>query len=152
MSVSKISQSSPSDRVLRSDDFSKLPIVRIGDFDCHVIDEAAGIFAFRLLDEAQCKSIIEIAENHVASHASCNWRKLYTYTKADLPCSEVEALKGVSKQLEKVINETVADYFDHDDPSTLHPRTWKVRMRMRMRMRMVPGEIILMKIEKTHTC
>ncbi len=94
-----------------------------------IVDEEAGIFVFDLLTSSQCDRLVDFAEEFNANQSSKSrqWRKLYTYTKMDLPMMDLGDVQGFEEVKEKLmarINSVIAAYFKCDG-SLLKPRTWK---------------------------
>jgi hypothetical protein len=102
----------------------------VGDTKVYVVDEAAGVFVFNLLSASECDDIVAGAENHISTvgnDSNKNWRKIYTYTKMDLPMDdleEVDLFKGMKDKLMTNICSVVGGYYGCDQKS-LRPRTWK---------------------------
>lgn len=51
------------------------------------------------------------------------WRTLYTYTKMDLPCCEIQKVTEITQRLIANINQILSLLFK--TPIELHPRSWK---------------------------
>jgi hypothetical protein len=101
-----------------------------GDKRVYVVDEASGVFVFDLLTSTECDDIVAGAEKHISTvgnDSSKNWRKLYTYTKMDLPMDDldaVDAFKGVKEKLMTSICTVIGGYYGCNH-KLLRPRTWK---------------------------
>ncbi|GMH57476.1 hypothetical protein TL16_g02388 [Triparma laevis f. inornata] len=99
---------------------------------CYIIDAKTGCFVFQLLTPEECRSLIQSAESHVQSSAGgSGWRKLYTYTKMDLPMQDLanagvvdEQGQNIKESLMRRICSVVASYYGCS-ASALRPRTWK---------------------------
>lgn len=105
-------------------------------FKITMIDEALKIFVIDLLCESQqdleiVKAIKGETEAHIAraeasGNISASWRKLYTYTKMDLPCSEVTSIEAIMTQLMDDIKAVCGEVFQNPEGcQKLRPRSWK---------------------------
>ena len=100
-----------------------------------VINEPLKVFVVDLLTSenglAICDSIRQLAEDHCHSVEEANmpqlsWRKLYTYTKMDLPCSDVTSLRQPMQEIMRKIKLICGEMFDNiAGCSQLRPRSWK---------------------------
>ena len=105
-----------------------------------MIDEERKIFIIDLLNERTCSLIRNIAEEYIehlqkSKVKSRNrngdlvkgWRTLYTYTKMDLPCSEVKGLaENVTNRIMENIVKIVGEVYGKEiEASNLRPRSWK---------------------------
>ena len=114
-------------------DSSPPPTVRyINDRKVTIIDEELKIFVVDLLTPETCELVRRMTDNHVkqVKESGCNiatWRTLYTYTKRDLPCSEVKGLTSrVTDHIMASIIDTVGKIHGNEQgASKLHPRSWK---------------------------
>ena len=92
------------------------------------VDQSLGVFVAEALTPAECDNLVGMAEKHVTSsilQGKVGWRKLYTYTKLDLPFSEILGSNpGVKDWLMKKICAILGCYYGCD-PKLLKPRTWK---------------------------
>lgn len=133
-SNSSLARRSSSNRMdSRGRDSSPPPTVRyINDRRVTIIDEELKIFVVDLLTPATCELVRRMTDNHVkqVQESGCNiptWRTLYTYTKRDLPCSEV---KGLTSHVTDHIMASIIDivgkiHGNEEGASKLHPRSWK---------------------------
>jgi len=106
-----------------------------------MIDEARKIFVIDLLSEKTCTLIRNITEDYIErlekskaarsrnrnGDTTKGWRTLYTYTKMDLPCSEIKGLADnitnrIMSDIVKVVGEV---YGKKIEASNLRPRSWK---------------------------
>ena len=94
-----------------------------------VVSQEHKIFVVDMLPEKTCDWILHETTNHVAHCATeCreSWRKLYTHTLHDLPCSEVVNLQPFTKQLLHDIRHLVGQLCANPQGATaLVPRSWK---------------------------
>ena len=89
------------------------------------MDRSKGCYVFQVLTSSECQSIIATAESHVAGAGKdLKWRKLYTYTKADLPMQDVSSFKPITKKLMNEICRVAAALYG-GRAQDMHPRTWK---------------------------
>ncbi len=117
----------------RGRDASPPPSVRIiNGFKVTMIDEELKVFVVDLLTPETCDLVRCMTNEHVKKvHESGNkvatWRTLYTYTKRDLPCSEVKGLTSrVTDHIMASIIDVVGAIFDKkEEAAKLHPRSWK---------------------------
>ena len=108
-----------------------------------MIDDERKIFIIDLLNERTCRLIRSIAEEYIEKleksrgkgnendngneNENKGWRTLYTYTKMDLPCSEI---KGLAENVTNCIMENIVNivgevYGKKIEASNLRPRSWK---------------------------
>ncbi|GMH83074.1 hypothetical protein TrVE_jg547 [Triparma verrucosa] len=99
---------------------------------CYIVDEKTGCFVFDLLTPEECRSLIQSAESHVqSSTGGSGWRKLYTYTKMDLPMQDLANAgvtdgegRNIKESLMRRICSVIGSYYGCS-ASALRPRTWK---------------------------
>eukprot|EP00814_Leptocylindrus_danicus_P007315 CAMPEP_0116036406 /NCGR_PEP_ID=MMETSP0321-20121206/21186_1 /TAXON_ID=163516 /ORGANISM="Leptocylindrus danicus var. danicus, Strain B650" /LENGTH=456 /DNA_ID=CAMNT_0003513907 /DNA_START=296 /DNA_END=1667 /DNA_ORIENTATION=- len=105
-------------------------------FKVTMIDEAFKIFVVDLLcgnpqDLEVVDAIKDETEAHIArveasGNISASWRKLYTYTKMDLPCSEVTSIGPIMTQIMDDIKAVCGEIFQNPEGcQKLRPRSWK---------------------------
>jgi hypothetical protein len=117
----------------RDRDASPPPSVRlINGHKVTIIDEQLKVFVVDLLTSETCDLIRHMADKHVKDvHESgsnaATWRTLYTYTKRDLPCSEVKGLTSrVTDHIMANIIAVVGEIHNNKKEALkLHPRSWK---------------------------
>ena len=97
-----------------------------------MIDEALKVFVVDLLTPETCDLVRNMADAHVrqvneTGNRVATWRTLYTYTKQDLPCSEVKNLtERVTSQIMSSVIGIVGEIFGKPrEALKLHPRSWK---------------------------
>lgn len=117
----------------RDRDASPPPSVRcINGLKVTMIDDELKVFVIDLLTPETCELVRRMADEHVKAieengNNVATWRTLYTYTKKDLPCSEV---KGLTSRVTDHIMSNVIDvvgeiYGKKQEATKLHPRSWK---------------------------
>lgn len=117
----------------RGRDESPPPSVRIiNGFKVTMIDKELKVFVVDLLTPETCDLVRCMANEHVKRvHESgskvATWRTLYTYTKRDLPCSEVKGLTSrvTDHIMASIIDVVGAIYDKKEEAAKLHPRSWK---------------------------
>lgn len=94
-----------------------------------IIDREMKIFVVDLITPEECNWIMfntALHTNHARALNQDTWRKLYTYTKHDLPCSEVLALQPfitkILRRIRRLVGRLLAAPWA---ASHLTPRTWK---------------------------
>ena len=97
-----------------------------------IVDDERKVFIIDLLSPETCDLIRTMTDDHVrkineSGSGAATWRTLYTYTKQDLPCSEVKGLSsrvtdGIMKDTIKIIGEV---YGNKKEAAKLRPRSWK---------------------------
>lgn len=97
-----------------------------------MIDEELKVFVVDLLTPETCNMVRRMTDNHVrevkeSGSNAITWRTLYTYTKRDLPCSEVNGLTSrVTDHIMANIIDVVGTVFGKKkEAAKLHPRSWK---------------------------
>ena len=94
-----------------------------------IVSEEHKIFVVDLLPAETCDWILQETTNHVAhcvKECRVSYRKLYTHTLHDLPCSEVVALRPLTNQLLHDIRKLVGHLCTNPQgAATLVPRSWK---------------------------
>jgi hypothetical protein len=94
-----------------------------------VVSEEFKVFVVDLLSEEDCDWVLQCAEQHVADAAIMGqktWRKIYTHTRLDLPCSEVPTLRNVTNYLLMQVRQIVGKTCKaRRAASSLVPRSWK---------------------------
>lgn len=97
-----------------------------------IVDDNLKVFVADLLSPETCTLVRTMADDHVRQvHENGNrvptWRTLYTYTKQDLPCSEVENLCSlVTDSITASVKEIVGEIFGKQaEASQLRERSWK---------------------------
>ena len=94
-----------------------------------IVSEEHKIFVVDLLPAETCDWILQETKNHVAQcvkDCRVSYRKLYTHTLHDLPCSEVVALQPLTNQLLDDIRKLVGHLCTNPQgAATLVPRSWK---------------------------
>ena len=97
-----------------------------------IIDEELKVFIVDLLTLETCNLVRRMTDDHTkrvekSGSNAVTWRTLYTYTKRDLPCSEVEGLTSrVTDHIMTNIIDIVGVIFDKkEEAAQLHPRSWK---------------------------
>lgn len=117
----------------RDRDESPPPSIRfINGLKVTMIDDELKVFVVDLLTAETCNQVRHMTSEHVdkinkSGSNIATWRTLYTYTKRDLPCSEV---KGLTSRVTDHIMASIIDivgviYQNKDEASKLHPRSWK---------------------------
>jgi hypothetical protein len=69
-----------------------------------MVDETLKIFVIDLVPKEVCELILQMTEDHLRraegnKGVAETWRTLYTYTKMDLPCSEIDHLQIVTDEI-----------------------------------------------------
>jgi hypothetical protein len=114
-------------------DASPPPSIRmINGIKVTIVDEELKVFVVDLLSPETCDLVRRMADDHVRQVSESGsgmptWRTLYTYTKQDLPCSEV---KGLTTSVTDLIMANVANivgeiYGRKKEALKLRPRSWK---------------------------
>ena len=98
-----------------------------------MIDDVKKVFVIDLLSSETCNSIRTCVDYHVqkviqSGTNAPTWRTLYTYTKMDLPCGEVEGMSTtytnkIIHDIARVIGEV---YGEKRQAANLRARSWKV--------------------------
>lgn len=117
----------------RDRDASPPPSLRcINGLRVTMIDEELKVFVVDLLTPETCDLVRRMADEHVKEvqkngNNIATWRTLYTYTKKDLPCSEVKGLTSrVTDHIMSNIIDVVGEIYGKKQEATkLHPRSWK---------------------------
>jgi hypothetical protein len=96
-----------------------------------MLDDDCKIFVIDLVPRSVTELILQMTEDHLR-RAEVNkgvketWRTLYTYTKMDLPCSEIDHLQIVTDEIVADVVEVIGEIFrDPDAAKSLKPRSWK---------------------------
>ena len=99
-----------------------------------MIDDGKKVFVIDLLSRETCNSIRSCVDHHVkkviqSGTNAPTWRTLYTYTKMDLPCGEVEGMSTIYtdkiiRDIAKIIGEV---FGEQRKAANLRARSWKVR-------------------------
>lgn len=107
-------------------------IVNINGKKVTIVDWNLKVLVFDLLSPETCALTRTMADDHVRKvHENGNrvptWRTLYTYTKQDLPCSEVENLStlvtdSITASVKSIVGEI---YGKPKEASRLRERSWK---------------------------
>ena len=134
----KIASPSRSRELLRSiktqgRDSSPPPTVRrINGKRVTMIDEKQKVFVIDLLSPETCDLVRRMADDHVrqiqeSGNHTATWRTLYTYTKQDLPCTEVKDLTSkVTDIIMTEVKKVVGEIFGKPrEAAKLRPRSWK---------------------------
>jgi hypothetical protein len=96
-----------------------------------MVDDDCKIFVIDLVPRSVCELILQMTEDHlrraeVDKGVAETWRTLYTYTKMDLPCSEIEHLQIVTDEIIKDVVDIIGEIFrDSAAAKSLKPRSWK---------------------------
>ncbi len=100
-----------------------------------MVDEPNKVFVIDLLSSKTCNEIRRSASEHLQrvkdSHGVVgangkSWRKLYTYTKMDLPCADVDDLPLMTNQiLADIVSITRDVYGVSEEQAPLRPRSGK---------------------------
>ena len=96
-----------------------------------MLDDDCKIFVIDLVPRSVVELILQMTEDHLR-RAEVNkgvketWRTLYTYTKMDLPCSEVDNLQMVTDDIIADVVEIIGEIFQNPAAAkSLKPRSWK---------------------------
>lgn len=107
-------------------------VVNINGKKVTIVDWTLKVLVFDLLSPETCALVRTMADDHVRKiHENGNrvptWRTLYTYTKQDLPCSEVENLSTlVTDSITASVKSVVGEIFGKPkEASQLRERSWK---------------------------
>ena len=94
-----------------------------------IIDSKLKIIVIDLVSEEECDLILHFTEAHVQNAEAAGrkpWSQLYEYTRFDLPCCEILALRGITTWLLNQIRIIVGRIFRAPwAASRLIPRSWK---------------------------
>lgn len=94
-----------------------------------ILDQELKIFVIDLLSEHEVDWILDHVEKHTSqcfAEGRVSWRKLYTYTHLDLPCSDVPALRDISCKLLTLVPRILGRVFGIAKAArALKPRSWK---------------------------
>jgi hypothetical protein len=96
-----------------------------------MVDETTKVFVIDLLLRKECKAIRSMIDEHVAEvtkrgEEAKGWRSLYTYTKMDLPCSEIATMQPVVAMIMRRVVRVVGHVYENiKAASKLKPRSWK---------------------------
>lgn len=97
-----------------------------------IVDDELKVLVVDLLTPETCDLVRRMTDDHIkkVEESGSNvvtWRTLYTYTKRDLPCSEVEGLTSrVTDHIMTNIIDIVGEIFNKkEEAAKLHPRSWK---------------------------
>jgi hypothetical protein len=95
-----------------------------------LVDNAKKIIVIDLAPRHVCDMIVQMTEDHIA-RAETNqdletWRTLYTYTKMDLPCCEVEGVPRLTNALTSMVKGILGELCGTPSAAeNLEPRSWK---------------------------
>jgi hypothetical protein len=124
-----LSQSAP--QTASPSSLGNLPTLKLksSEYPIAIIDEAHKTFIATVLTPGECRELIALSEKHGREYADsngtkCPWRKLYTYTKADLPCSEVPEIRRITQKLTQRVFAIISEYYGCK-AKDLRPRSWK---------------------------
>ena len=105
---------------------------RINGKKVTMIDEKQKVFIIDLLSPETCDLVRRMADDHVrqiqkSGNHTATWRTLYTYTKQDLPCTEVKDLTTkVTDIIMREVKTIVGELFGKPrEAAKLRPRSWK---------------------------
>lgn len=100
-----------------------------------IVDEERKVLIVDLIPPETCDLIRQMAEEHVAlmekkhgkNSGDFTWRTLYTYTKMDLPCSEVKGMANrITDHIMTDVKKIVGEIFGKNkEAQKLRPRSWK---------------------------
>ncbi len=96
-----------------------------------MVDEASKVFVIDLLASETCNMIRRVTDAHLnrikhSGDDSQGWRTLYSYTKMDLPCSEVASLPLITNRILADIVAIVGEVYGLPEAAQqLQPRSWK---------------------------
>ena len=97
-----------------------------------MLDEHKKVFVIDLISHETCRHIRALTEDHLIRNKLCGganvetWRMLYTYTKMDMPCNEVQSLASISNQIMRHIILIIGHVFGKPKAaSKLKPRSSK---------------------------
>jgi hypothetical protein len=96
-----------------------------------MLDERKKVFVIDLISKETCHHIRALTEDHLMRTKLCGanvetWRTLYTYTKMDMPCNEVQSLASISNQIMRDIILIIGHVFGKPKAaSKLKPRSSK---------------------------
>lgn len=102
----------------------------------HMVDYAKKVFAVDLRSPETCDKIVKRSEDHCrdvrlqkkkGEDDPITWRKLYTYTKMDLPCAEVPGMAELyTDDIISDVKKVVGSIFGNvQGANRLRPRSWK---------------------------
>ena len=95
------------------------------------VDSHFKVFVIDLIPPSVCDLILRLTDLHLKRVTERNdikraWRSLYTYTKMDLPCCEVDGLPDLTDRIMASIKLILGVIFgDHRAAHSLRPRSWK---------------------------
>ena len=101
-------------------------------FKVTIIDRPTAIFVVDMVPKHICNLIKRLTDehfyrmHHLGDQSKQGWRTLYTYTKMDLPCNDVDNLKGVTSKIIADLKLVIGDLFGEPEAAShLRPRSWK---------------------------
>jgi len=117
----------------RSRDSSPPPTVRyIHGKKVTMIDEEKKVFVVDLMTPETCDFVRKLVDDHIrdvneSGSGQATWRTLYTYTKMDLPVTEVPGLpERVTSKIMDSVKKIVGEVFqEKKEAMKLRPRSWK---------------------------